>query len=136
MKLSRRDFFKAVGVLGTSLGLGVKTVAAEPDPVEEVVNEALALFPHEPGQPLSSWSSSNWVGLHVGERVEVSGAGYARQQTDLDQGSVVVFPDADESWGLVTHMAVYDGMGNLLYTQELDTPKHILYGDTPVVELD
>lgn len=45
--------------------------------------------------------------------------------------ALLEFPDPDEAWGVVTHMAIYDAAtsGNLLFYSPLANPKTINAGD-------
>ncbi|GAH34945.1 unnamed protein product [marine sediment metagenome] len=78
----------------------------------------------------------------AGEGTEVSGAGYARQLAGLSEAvgsggatsnaSDITFPTAEEDWGTVTHIALYDAEsgGNMIMHSALDAEKAVGDGDT------
>lgn len=84
--------------------------------VSPVANRYLALFTAPPGE--------------TGGGTEVSGGGYTRKDvnygaattsgsnvTSSENSAEVLFPSATASWGIITHIAVFDALtaGNMLW---------------------
>jgi hypothetical protein len=71
--------------------------------------------------------------------LEVTGGGYARQSVAfdapsngaIDNTSDITFPTASASWGVVTHMGIFNAAtsGNLLVHGQLTAPKTVGSGD-------
>ncbi len=82
-----------------------------------------------------------YLALLTDEDTEVVAASYERQVLVMSAPSagqtqntdVVVYPDPEESWGLVTHWAVMDAetSGNALYEGEFPIEKQINALDAP-----
>lgn len=81
---------------------------------------------------------------------EVNGAGYARQQITfgnistsgtksvISNNSIIIFPQAAGSWGVITHIGVRDAAtgGNLLAYTPLPISKAVENGDRPEFPAD
>lgn len=71
---------------------------------------------------------------------EVSGGGYVRQAVTASAASggqsqnsqEVLFPEATEDWGVITHVGIYDSQtgGNMLLHSEVTNPREFLAGDS------
>jgi hypothetical protein len=98
------------------------------------------------GNGLSGSAGSGvFIGLYTatptdaGGGTELSGSGYARQQASfgsVTSGSITtnadtVFPDADASWGSITHAGLFNSAtgGQLLAYGALNSPSQIDQGD-------
>lgn len=94
----------------------------------------LARF-HIPDQVAQKAYSIHEVGLYT-ERGEVASNGYARQKVNFversDQYWVndadIYFPQAEENWGTITHIALFDSNGAVLLTPVTAT-KFVCSGD-------
>jgi hypothetical protein len=65
-------------------------------------------------------------------RVEVTD--WARVSSEVDNDSVITFPEASSSQGTATHACLFDGeTGDLVWSAALTTPKLIDSGDTPTI---
>ncbi len=81
-----------------------------------------------------------YVGLMNGAK-EVSAGGYERQHVRFrvgDDGNLandehVQFPVAGESWGTVTHIAIFHPDGALTHLAPVSSNKTVLRGDTAAV---
>lgn len=96
------------------------------------VNPYLALFTSNPGETGSVES-------------EISGGGYARQpvifKAATDEGvtensDVIMFPEATESWGVVTHWGIMDAptSGNMILYGPMDEAKTV--GKSDVIKFN
>ena len=102
--------------------------------------------------PLAA-TGSVWIALHTadptdaGNGAEVTQGGYGRQEVTkaggswaapsgepalIDNAAAITFGPATESWGTVTHVAVWDAetVGNMLYSGVLAASKAIGDGDS------
>jgi len=88
--------------------------------------------------------SPSWIALFTSDPTddnsgtEVSGFSYARQpvtltrvSSDLSNTNAISFPESAESWGTVTHCAIFDSelAGNQLINEVLVNPKTIGIGE-------
>jgi len=106
------------------------------------------------GQDMPTAASNIYVGLHTsdptdtGENNEVSTASYSRVSTTagtdwnitnntFDNAIDIIFPEAQEDWGTITHFSLWngspnDGTNNALAYSVLDSSRDILTGDSAV----
>lgn len=102
-----------------------------------------ALAQHALGGTPYTQPSSYSIGLFTADPTdagslanEVSGGGYARQAlvfsitgNTAENSAQREFPLATANWGIITHVGIFDGSGNMLLHPALPTAKEILTDD-------
>lgn len=101
----------------------------------------LHLFRGEPFTPPTSFYLALFLDdptVDFDTSKEVTGAAYQRQKIKgfkfLGNGEVqndgdIAFPVAADDWGTITHYAVVDELGRMVYFAKFDIPKKIYRGD-------